>query len=38
MFRSIPAAQLCVVPGATHGAPFEKSSLVNQIVLEFLGA
>ena len=38
MFRSIPAAQLCVVPGATHGAPFEKASLVNQIVLEFLAA
>jgi pimeloyl-ACP methyl ester carboxylesterase len=38
MFRSIPTAQLCVVPGATHGAPFEKATLVNQIVLEFLTA
>jgi len=36
MFRSIPNAQLGVVPGATHGAPFEKAALVNQLVLEFL--
>jgi len=38
LFQSIPGAQLCVVPGATHGAPFEKAPLVNQIVLDFLGA
>jgi len=38
MFRSIPNAQLCVVPGATHGAPFEKAALVNEIVLDFLAA
>ena len=38
MFRSIPAAQLCVIPGSTHGAPFEKAPLVNQIVLDFLAA
>jgi len=37
MYESIPNAQLCVVPGATHGAPFEKASLVNQVVLDFLG-
>jgi pimeloyl-ACP methyl ester carboxylesterase len=36
MFESIPDAQLCIVPGATHGAPFEKAELVNRIVLEFL--
>jgi pimeloyl-ACP methyl ester carboxylesterase len=36
MFRSIPNAQLCVIPGATHGAPFEKAPLVNRIVLDFL--
>ena len=36
MYESIPNAQLCVIPGATHGAPFEKAALVNQIVLEFL--
>lgn len=36
MYESIPNSQLCVVPGATHGAPFEKAALVNQIVLEFL--
>jgi pimeloyl-ACP methyl ester carboxylesterase len=38
MFRSIPSAQLCVVPGATHGAPFEKAPLVNQVVLDFLAS
>jgi len=38
MFRSIPKAQLSVVPGATHGVPFEKAALVNQIVLEFLAS
>jgi pimeloyl-ACP methyl ester carboxylesterase len=37
MFESIPNAQLCVIPAATHGAPFEKASLVNQVVLDFLG-
>ena len=37
MFESIPTSQLCIVPGATHGAPFEKASLVNQVVLDFLG-
>ena len=38
MFRSIPNAQLCVIPGATHGAPFEKAPVVNRIVLDFLAA
>jgi pimeloyl-ACP methyl ester carboxylesterase len=38
MYESIPNAQLCVVPGATHGAPFEKAALVNQIVLDFLAS
>ncbi len=38
MYESIPNAQLCVIPGATHGAPFEKAPLVNQIVLDFLGS
>jgi len=36
MYESIPNAQLCVVPGATHGAPFEKAALVNQVILDFL--
>ena len=36
MYESIPNAQLCIVPGATHGAPFEKAALVNRIVLDFL--
>lgn len=38
MYESIPNSQLAVLPGATHGAPFEKAALVNQIVLEFLAA
>jgi pimeloyl-ACP methyl ester carboxylesterase len=38
MYESIATAQLCIVPGATHGAPFEKAPLVNQIVLDFLGS
>jgi pimeloyl-ACP methyl ester carboxylesterase len=38
MFRAIPSAQLCVVPGASHGAPFEKARLVNQVVLHFLAS
>jgi len=38
MYESIANSQLCVIPGATHGAPFEKAALVNQIVLDFLGS
>jgi pimeloyl-ACP methyl ester carboxylesterase len=38
MFHSIPNSQLCVIPGATHGAPFEKAPLVNRIVLDFLAS
>lgn len=35
-FRSLPSAQLCIVPGATHGVVFEKPDRVNQAILEFL--
>jgi pimeloyl-ACP methyl ester carboxylesterase len=38
LFEAIPDAQLAVIPGASHLAPIEKAELVNQLVLEFLGA
>jgi len=37
LFRAIPNAQLCVVPGATHALLFEKAAAVNAAVLGFLG-
>jgi len=37
MVRELPAgSQLGVVPGTSHGLPFEKPALVNQLVLDFL--
>ncbi len=36
LFRAIPGAQLCIVPGTTHGLIFEKPALVNQAILNFL--
>jgi len=37
MVRALPAgSQLGVVPGTSHGLPFEKPALVNQLVLDFL--
>ena len=38
MYESIANSQLCVIPGATHGALFEKAPLVNRIILEFLAS
>jgi pimeloyl-ACP methyl ester carboxylesterase len=38
LFEAIPDAQLAVIPGSSHLAPIEKAELVNQLVLEFLGA
>jgi pimeloyl-ACP methyl ester carboxylesterase len=35
--RSIPGAQMWIVPGASHGAMQERPDLVNPRVLEFLG-
>ena len=36
IFRSIPGAQLCVVPGTSHLMPFEKPELMLNIVETFL--
>jgi pimeloyl-ACP methyl ester carboxylesterase len=37
MVRALPAgSQLGVVPGTSHGLPFEKPALVNRLVLDFL--
>jgi pimeloyl-ACP methyl ester carboxylesterase len=36
MARSIPGAELLVVPGATHVGPLERSDLVNARVRDFL--
>lgn len=34
---SIPAAQLCIVPGASHGLLAEKPAFVSALLLDFLG-
>lgn len=36
LFQSLPHAQLCIVPGATHFVPMEKPALVNAHIVEFL--
>ena len=36
LFRSIKAAQLCVIPGATHFLLSEKAALANKVIVEFL--
>jgi pimeloyl-ACP methyl ester carboxylesterase len=33
---SIPAAQLCIVPGATHGLLAERPGLISTVIREFL--
>ena len=39
MVRALPAgSQLGVVPGTSHGLPFEKPDLVNRLILDFLDA
>jgi pimeloyl-ACP methyl ester carboxylesterase len=35
IFKHIPNSQLCVVPGATHGAAWEQKDLFLQLVTEF---
>jgi pimeloyl-ACP methyl ester carboxylesterase len=37
-YETIPDSQLAVIPGASHLVPIEKAELVNQLVLDFLGA
>lgn len=34
--RTLPDAQLAVVPGASHGLTMEKAALVNRLILDFL--
>ena len=36
MYRSMPAAELAVVPGTSHGLLAEKPDLCNQIITDFL--
>lgn len=36
MYRSLPAAELAVVPGTSHGLMVEKPDLCNQLVTEFM--
>ncbi|HEY4990614.1 MAG TPA: alpha/beta hydrolase [Nakamurella sp.] len=39
MVRALPAgSQLGVVPGTSHGLPFEKPDLVYRLILDFLDA
>lgn len=38
LYETIPDSQLAVIPGASHLVPIEKAELVNQLVLDFLGA
>ncbi len=35
-YRSLPRAELSIIPGASHMLPMEKSALVNSHLLEFL--
>lgn len=36
LFQSLPNSYLGIIPGASHIAPFEKSELVNPIIINFL--
>lgn len=36
MYRAIPAAELAVIPGTSHGLLVEKPELCNRLILEFL--
>jgi pimeloyl-ACP methyl ester carboxylesterase len=36
LFRAIPKAQLCIVPGSSHGLVVEKPRVVAQAILDFL--
>jgi pimeloyl-ACP methyl ester carboxylesterase len=35
--RTLPDAQVAMVPGTSHGLPLEKPDLVNRLLLDFLG-
>ncbi|MBL7849604.1 MAG: alpha/beta hydrolase [Cyclobacteriaceae bacterium] len=36
IFRNIPNSNLCVIPGATHAAAWEKPKLFQELVIDFL--
>lgn len=36
MYRSLPSAELAVVPGTSHGLLVEKPDLCNLLISEFL--
>ncbi len=38
LFRAIPGARLCIVPGGSHGLLTEQPELTSRVILEFLGA
>jgi pimeloyl-ACP methyl ester carboxylesterase len=38
LFRSVPNAQLCIVPGASHTVPLERPAIVNEAILTFLAS
>jgi pimeloyl-ACP methyl ester carboxylesterase len=38
MYLALPAAQLAIVPGASHGLPLEKPAEVVHLVLDFVAA
>lgn len=35
LFQHIPQSNLCIIPGATHGAAWEKQALFKQLMFEF---
>ncbi len=36
LFHSLPNAELCIIPGASHGLLLERPALANEIILKFL--
>lgn len=35
LFQNIPQSNLCIIPGATHGAAWEKQALFKQLLFDF---
>ena len=38
LFHSLPNAELCIVPGASHSLLLQKPALANEIIMNFLSA
>ena len=36
MYRSVPNAELAIVPGTSHGLLHEKPELCNRLIMEFM--